>query len=67
MILSLATFTVIHTAISVVQAFQKVPARKSIAPTGTELPFAAAQIVALVLFMPLGIAAVRSTSRLRHA
>jgi len=38
----------------IVQAFRKIPALKTLAPTQTELPFALAQIVALVAFLILG-------------
>jgi hypothetical protein len=38
----------------IVQSFQKVPALKALAPTQTELPFALAQLVALVAFIVLG-------------
>jgi hypothetical protein len=40
-----------------VQAFQKVPTLKAIAPTHSEPPFLLTQIVVLVLFVVLGIAA----------
>jgi Na+/H+ antiporter NhaC len=43
----------------VVQLFEKVPALQAIAPTQTELPFAATQIVVLALFVGLGIQATR--------
>jgi hypothetical protein len=43
----------------VVQTFQKVPFFHALAPTGKEPPFAAAQGVVLVLFIGLGIAALR--------
>jgi hypothetical protein len=38
----------------IVQAFQKVPALKALAPTQTEWPFVLAQIVALAAFIVLG-------------
>jgi hypothetical protein len=41
----------------IVQSFQKVPALKAIAPTQAEGPFKTAQLVALVVFLVLGIAA----------
>ena len=53
--------------VTIVQAFQKIPALKSIAPTGTELPFAVVQVIALVMVVALGAAAVRSAPRPRHA
>ncbi len=43
----------------IVQSFQKVPALKSLAPTGSEPPFAIAQGLALVAFIALGVLAVR--------
>lgn len=44
----------------VVQAFRKVPFLHALAPTESELPFAAAQGVVLVLFVLLTVAAVRA-------
>ena len=46
--------------VGVVQAFQKVPLLASLAPTQSEPPFLIAQAVVLVIFVGLGIAAVRS-------
>ena len=43
----------------IVQLSQKVPALKALAPTQTEAPFVAAQLIALVLFVVLAILAVR--------
>jgi glucose-6-phosphate-specific signal transduction histidine kinase len=43
----------------VVQSFEKVPALHAMAPTQTEGPFKIAQLVVLVLFIVLTIAAVR--------
>jgi hypothetical protein len=43
--------------VGVVQAFQKVPALKAIAPTQTEPPFAITQLVVLALFVLLAIVA----------
>jgi hypothetical protein len=42
----------------IVQAFQKVPALKAMAPTQSEPPFQLVQLVALALFVALGIAGV---------
>jgi hypothetical protein len=42
----------------VVQMFQKIPALKARAPTQTEPPFKAAQLVVLILFVVLGTLAV---------
>lgn len=44
----------------VAQSFQKVPFLNALAPTGSEPPFAIAQLVVLVLFVWFGIVAVRS-------
>jgi hypothetical protein len=43
----------------IAQAFQKVPALKAMAPTGSEPPFLVAQVVVLVLFVALSIVAVK--------
>lgn len=43
----------------VAQMFQKVPALKELAPTQTEPPFGAAQVLVLVIFLVLGFGAVR--------
>jgi hypothetical protein len=43
--------------VGVVQAFQKVPALKALAPTQSETPFLAAQLTVLLLFTGLAIAA----------
>lgn len=43
----------------IVQAFQKIPALKALAPTQSEPPFLVAQLVALALFIALAIVAVR--------
>ena len=41
----------------IVQSFQKIPALKDLAPTQSEPPFKIAQLVVLILFIALGIAA----------
>jgi hypothetical protein len=41
----------------IVQSFQKVPALKALAPTQSEPPFLVAQLLALILFVVLGILA----------
>ena len=46
--------------VGVVQAFQKLPLLNALAPTQSEPPFVIAQIVVLLLFVVLGIAAVRT-------
>ena len=43
--------------VAVVQAFEKVPSLKAMAPTQTEPPFKLTQLVVLALFVVLGIAA----------
>src|SRR4029078_105270 len=43
----------------VVQLFEKVPCLKTLAPTQSEAPFVVAQTVVLVLFLVLGVQAVR--------
>jgi hypothetical protein len=42
----------------IVQSFQKIPALKALAPTQKEPPFAITQLVFLILFIVLGVAAV---------
>ena len=54
--------------VGIVQAFQKVPALKAIAPMQTEPPFAVTQLVVLVLFILIGIvAAIRFRPELTRA
>ena len=43
--------------VGVVQAFEKIPALKAMAPTQTEQPFKLAQLIVLALFVVLGVAA----------
>ena len=43
----------------IVQSFEKVPALHSLAPTGKEMPFKVAQLLALVVFVVLGVLAYR--------
>ena len=45
--------------VRVVQAFLKIPALNRLAPTGSEPPFAVAQLVVLALFIWLGVRAMR--------
>jgi len=45
--------------IFIVQSFQKIPAFHSLAPTQTEAPFKIAQLLALAIFVILGIFAVK--------
>ncbi len=54
--------------VAIVQAFLKTPALKALAPTQTEFPFKAAQLVALAAFVALGVAAaIRFRSRTAQA
>jgi len=46
--------------VAVVQAFQKVPALKALAPTQSEPPSAIVQLIVLVVFVVLGWRAVRA-------
>ncbi len=46
--------------VAVVQSFQKLPTLQSLAPTQTEPPFIAAQLLLLVAFVALGIVAARN-------
>ena len=41
----------------VVQLFRKVEALSALAPTQTEAPFKIAQLIVLLIFAPLGVAA----------
>ena len=50
--------------VAVVQAFQKVPALKAMAPTQSEPPFLIAQIAVLVLFVVLAIVSAKRFSGL---
>jgi hypothetical protein len=43
--------------VAVAQAFQKIPALHSLAPTGAERPFVVAQSVVLLIFVGFGVAA----------
>jgi len=45
--------------VAITQAFAKVPSLHALAPTQSEPPFAIAQLVALAIFILLGIAAAR--------
>ena len=53
--------------VGVVQAFLKVPPLKALAPTQSELPFLSAQFVVLVVFIALGVLAVRSFHPATHS
>ena len=43
----------------VVQSFEKVPALRAMAPTQSEPPFKIAQVIVLVVFIVLGVFAVK--------
>jgi hypothetical protein len=45
--------------VTIAQAFQKIPFLQALAPTGSEAPFAIAQIIALIVFIVIGVGAVR--------
>jgi hypothetical protein len=45
--------------VAVVQAFDKIPALKALAPTGSEPPFVAAQLVVLAGFVAVGYLAIK--------
>jgi len=45
--------------VAIVQSFNKFAYLKTFAPTGTEPPFAVTQGITLILFIVMGIAAVR--------
>jgi uncharacterized membrane protein SirB2 len=59
-VLSAVVALYLNVFVAVVQSFLKVPALNSLAPTQSEPPFLVAQIVVLVIFIGLGIVAVRS-------
>jgi hypothetical protein len=50
----------LNTFVAVVQAFQKTPALKELAPTQTEPPFVVAQGIVLLIFIVLLVGAVRA-------
>lgn len=45
--------------VTIAQAFQKIPFLRAMAPTGAEAPFAVAQLVALIVFIVIGVRAAR--------
>lgn len=53
--------------VGVTQAFQKIPALHTLAPTGTEVPFASAQAAVLALFIWIGVLAVKKFHISPHA
>jgi uncharacterized membrane protein SirB2 len=58
-VISAAMALYLNVFVLVVQLFQKVPDLKALAPTQSEPPFLVTQIVVLVLFVVLGILAVK--------
>lgn len=56
-VLSSTSALYLNVFVLIVQSFQKVPALKTLAPTQTEPPFLVAQLLALILFVLLGIVA----------
>jgi hypothetical protein len=63
-VISAAIALYLNVFVLIVQSFQKVPALRAMAPTQSELPFKITQLIALVLFAALTIAAVK---RFRNA
>jgi hypothetical protein len=59
-IITAAAALYLNVFVGVVQAFQKIPSLKTLAPTQTELPFVLTQLVVLVLFIVLTFVAVRT-------
>lgn len=51
----------------IVQSFAKIPSLKSLAPTQTEFPFVAVQLLAMAVFVSLGIASVARSRRMAAA
>ena len=45
--------------VTIAQAFQKIPFLQALAPTGSEAPFAIAQVVALIVFIAIGVGVLR--------
>jgi hypothetical protein len=58
-VVSAAVALYLNVFVLVVQLFQKVPALKALAPTQSEPPFAVSQLIVLVAFVVLAIAATR--------
>ena len=63
-VVSTAIALYLNVFVGVVQAFEKVPALKAMAPTQSEPPFVIAQLVVLALFVALATVA---TKRFAHA
>jgi hypothetical protein len=58
-VLTMLIGTYLLAFVTIVQAFQKIPALHALAPTQSELPFAVAQLVTLAVFLGLGLLAIR--------
>jgi hypothetical protein len=58
-VISAALALYFNVFVLIVQSFEKVPALKALAPTQSEAPFKVAQLVTLLLFVVLTIAAFR--------
>jgi hypothetical protein len=58
-VLSIVASLYLLVFVTIAQAFQKIPFLSEMAPTGSEPPFAVAQVVALVIFIAIGFLAVR--------
>jgi hypothetical protein len=58
-VISAAMALYLNVFVLVVQLFEKVPDLKALAPTHSEPPFLVAQIIVLVLFVVVGIFAVK--------
>jgi hypothetical protein len=58
-VISAAMALYLNVFVLVVQLFEKVPDLKALAPTQSEPPFLVAQIIVLVLFVVVGIFAVK--------
>jgi hypothetical protein len=58
-IVSAAAALYLNVFVAVAQAFQKLPVLHALAPNGSEPPFLVAQIVVLLIFIALGVVAVR--------
>src|SRR5947207_236516 len=58
-VITSVTALYLNVFVGIVQAFQKVPALKALAPTQAEPPFAIAQLAALILFILIAVFASR--------
>lgn len=56
-VISSMTAFYLNVFVGIVQAFQKIPVLKALAPTQSELPFAVTQLVVLVMFFAVAILA----------